>query len=94
MFRQFLTNFSKFFTKMISFLTKTNKRDNKIVSVHLITKSKLKRKKNWKKPLHFHVIFGRISAEISAEFSVNLAEISVSAETDFGRFGRSLHVSD
>ena len=38
-----------------------------------------KEKKNWKKPLHFHVIFGRISAEIS-----------VSAETDFGRFGRSL----
>ena len=39
---------------------------------------------------HFHVIFGRISAEISAELSVNLAEISVSAETDFSRFGRSL----
>ena len=38
----------------------------------------------------FHVIFGRISAEISAEVSVNPAEISVSAETDFGRFGRSL----
>ena len=38
----------------------------------------------------FHVIFGRISAEISAEVSVNLAEISVSAETDIGRFGRSL----
>ena len=28
--------------------------------------------------------------KISAEISVNLAEISVSAETDFGRFGRSL----
>ena len=33
---------------------------------------------------------GRVSAEISAEASVNLAEISVSAETDFSRFGRSL----
>ena len=39
---------------------------------------------------HFHVIFGRISAEISAEVSVNPAEISVSAETNFGRFFRSL----
>ena len=38
-------------------------------------------------------MFGRISAEISAEFSVNLAEISVSAETDFCRFGRSLLIS-
>ena len=34
--------------------------------------------------------YGKVSAEISAESSVNSAEISVSAETDFGRFGRSL----
>ena len=54
----------------------------------------MKRKKNLEKnSLQFHVIFGRISAEISAEVSVNLAEISVSAETDFGRFGRSLFFS-
>ena len=42
----------------------------------------------------FHVIFeyfyGRVSAEISAEASVNLAEISVSAEIDLCCFGRSL----
>ena len=49
-----------------------------------------KREKFGKRTLHFHIILSRISAEISAEVSVNLAEISVSAETDFGRFGRSL----
>ena len=42
----------------------------------------------------FHLILGRISAEISAEASVNLAEISVSAETNFWRFGRSLIEKD
>ena len=35
-------------------------------------------------------LLGEVSAEISAEISVNLAEISVSAETNFSRFGRSL----
>ena len=38
--------------------------------------------------------FDRVSAEISAELSVNLAEISVSAETHFGRFGRSLAINN
>ena len=53
----------------------------------LIVNYKVENVKNW---APFHVIFDRISAEISAELSVNLAEISVSAETDFSRFGRSL----
>ena len=35
-------------------------------------------------------MLGTKKSQISAELSVNLAEISVSAETDFSRFGRSL----
>ena len=50
----------------------------------------MKIEKVWKKTTLFSRIFGRISAETSAEVSVNLTEISVSAETDFFRFGRSL----
>ena len=38
----------------------------------------------------FKLFFARDSAEVSAEASVDLAEASVLAETNFCRFGRSL----
>ena len=38
----------------------------------------------------FDVFLARDSAEASAEASVKVAEASVSAETNFWRFGRSL----
>ena len=41
----------------------------------------------------FKHFLARDSAEASAEASVDLAEASVSAETNFSRFGRSLDVS-